>query len=86
MVKLELLYFLSCSDCGNPGDVANAVRTQITGTTIGSQATYQCNTGFVVQGFTGVTTSVIACQSNGQWSARPVCVRSATTGRTIFPK
>ena len=80
-----MLYFLHYIDCGDPGAVANAVRTQITGTSIGSQATYQCITGFIIQGAAGVTTAVITCQSNSQWSARPVCVSSATTGEIFLP-
>jgi len=58
----------TASDCGRlkPPDNGDV---QLTGTTIGSSATYSCSEGFNLEG-----DDVRVCLESGQWSGRePVC-------------
>ena len=60
--------FLTVVDCGSLGDPSNGQVT-LTGTTVGSTATYECNSGFTLVGNQGRT-----CQEDGSWSgADPTC-------------
>ena len=55
-------------DCGNLNDPSNGQVT-LTGTTVGSLATYQCNSGFSLVGNMERT-----CQDDGSWSGTdPIC-------------
>ena len=64
-------------DCGSLPDPSNGA-VQVSTTTVGGQATYQCNTGFVLVGATTRT-----CQASGlsaQWSdSAPQCNRESMT-------
>ena len=54
--------------CDRLPDIANG-QVELTGTTVGSVATYRCNKGFILVG-----TEIRLCQANGEWSGRePVC-------------
>ena len=56
-----------CSDLNNP----NNGQVSLSGTTIGSTASYSCDAGYELEGDKTRT-----CQSNGQWSGRePSCTR-----------
>ena len=62
-------------DCGDLSDPSNGQVT-LTGTTFGSTATYECNTGFTLMGNMERT-----CQDDGNWSENePTCV-----GRSCCP-
>ena len=57
-------------DCGPLNPPTDGL-VSITGTTVGSTATYTCNDGFGLQG-----QSTRTCQTNGQWSgSAPICQR-----------
>lgn len=56
-----------CRRLNNPSDGS----VSLSGTTVGSTATYSCNDGFTLQG-----QSTRTCQSNSQWSgSAPTCQR-----------
>ena len=58
---------VQCRSLNNPKDGS----VSLSGTTVGSTATYTCNDGFRLQG-----QSTRTCQTNGQWSRRaPTCQR-----------
>ena len=60
--------FSTVVDCGSLGDPSNGQVT-LTGTTVGSTATYECNTGFTLMGNIERT-----CQDDGDWSGtEPTC-------------
>ena len=55
-------------ECDSLPDIKNG-RVLLSGTTVGSTATYSCNKGFVLVG-----ESTRICQSSGEWSGKePVC-------------
>ena len=57
-------------DCGVLDDPENG-EVSLTGTILGSKATYSCNSGYVLEG-----ESTRVCQSNGKWSGEaPTCER-----------
>ena len=71
-VCCSLSLFLStvADDCG-PLDAPNDGSVSISGTIVGSTATYTCNDGFRLQG-----QSTRTCQTNGEWSgSAPICQR-----------
>ncbi|XP_052804622.1 sushi, von Willebrand factor type A, EGF and pentraxin domain-containing protein 1-like [Mya arenaria] len=55
-------------DCGSLSDPTNGTVTY-TSTTYNSVASFQCETGFELQG-----SATISCQSNNTWETQPVCV------------
>jgi CUB/sushi domain-containing protein len=56
-------------DCGNPESPDPNGSLQVSSTTVGSVAVYQCNDGFTLQG-----EDQAICQDNGQWSTgAPTC-------------
>ena len=56
--------------CGSLPDPANGQVT-LTGTTVGSEATYTCNPGYTLWG-----DQTRQCRSGGQWSgSEPTCER-----------
>ena len=60
---------LPAIDCGDLNSPSNGQVT-LTGTTFGSTATYECNTGFTLMGNMERT-----CQDDGNWSGNePTCV------------
>ena len=62
-------YFIAI-DCSSLADPNNG-RVQLTGTNVGSTATYFCNEGYVLQ-----ETGTRECLSNGVWSGQaPTCER-----------
>ena len=63
-----------CGDLSNPEDGTVTVM----GTTPDSTATYECNSGFQLEG-----SMVLICGADGEWSpAPPVCQRCETTTYT----
>ena len=65
-----------CRRLNNPSDGS----VSISGTTVGSTATYTCNDGFSLQG-----ESKRRCQTNGQWSGRaPTCLRKLNIGTSAL--
>ena len=61
---------LAAIQCDRLSDIRNG-RVDLTGTSVGSTATYSCNQGFALIG--GATRT---CQSNGEWSGEePFCGR-----------
>ena len=59
-------------DCGDLDDPENG-EVSLTGTILGSEATYSCNRGYVLVG-----ESKRVCQSNGEWSGEaPSCERKS---------
>ena len=57
-------------DCGVLDDPENG-EVSLTGTILGSKATYSCNSGYVLEG-----ESTRVCQSNRKWSGEaPTCER-----------
>ncbi len=57
-------------DCGQLRDIRNG-RVVLTGTTVGSTATYSCNKGYILIGQETRT-----CQVTGEWNAKePFCQR-----------
>ena len=57
-------------DCGDLDEPENG-EVSLTGTTLGSKATYSCDDGYVLEG-----ESRRDCQSNGKWSGKaPTCER-----------
>ena len=64
-----MLFHSTVVDCGRLDNPENG-RVFITGTRVGSIATYRCNRGFRLLGSSRRT-----CQSNSQWSGQaPVCI------------
>ena len=61
--------------CGDPGHVPNGVRLNFTSFDAGGAATYQCHTGFLLNG-----SSTIFCQNNGQWTTLPSCSPESPSG------
>jgi len=76
---LNSLVDVGCVNLPNP----RFGRVDLTGTTVGSTATYTC-----LPGYTLVGTSTRTCQSSGQWSGvAPVCIRkeqSASIKQTLL--
>ena len=67
---LSLFLSTVADDCG-PLDAPNDGSVSISGTIVGSTATYTCNDGFRLQG-----QSTRTCQTNGEWSgSAPICQR-----------
>ena len=57
-------------DCGNAPDIVDGVVTH-SSTTVGSTATYSCNTGFQING-----ESTRTCLTSRSWSGPvPICQR-----------
>ena len=55
-------------NCGPLSDPLNG-QVDVSSTSVGSLATYQCNIGYIL---VGVTQRI--CQPNGQWSnSEPIC-------------
>ena len=74
--EIEVLWwhFIGCSD---PGQVANAGRTETT-FNVGGMVTYTCNPGFTGGGSR-------FCQSNGVWLPQaPTCTPTAPSGKVHF--
>ena len=71
--ELRLSYvFLSLTavHCGNLTDPSNGSVNHTTGTTIGENATYSCDTGYNLVG-----DSIRTCQATGNWSgSAPTCL------------
>ncbi len=71
--RFNYIYNVSLSriiviDCGQLRDIANG-RVDLTGTTVGSRATYSCASGYKLVGDATRT-----CQGSGAWSGRePFC-------------
>ena len=67
---LSNVYSHTAVDCSSLDDPDNGQVT-LSGTTLGSTATYTCNPGFVLDG-----TDVRTCMANGEWSGEvPTCNR-----------
>ncbi len=65
---------LAVIECDRLRDIANG-QVQLSGTAVGSTATYSCNRGYILVG-----KSTRVCQSNGEWSGRePFCKRKCST-------
>ena len=74
VIKVSILshevHNIAVIDCGNAPDILNGEVT-FNGTTVGSTATYSCNTGFEIVG-----KSSRSCQTSGTWSGTtPTCGR-----------
>ena len=55
-------------DCGDLQDPSNGTVT-LTGTTLGSMATYECDDGFILMGLSQRT-----CNNSGEWNGTaPTC-------------
>ena len=68
-----ILFCLTVADCGFLEDPENGV-VMLSGNTVGSTATYECDAGYVLVGGEETRT----CQENGQWSgAAPSCIRKS---------
>ena len=66
------IYLALIIDCGNLRDPRNG-DVDLTGTTVGSRATYSCDNGFVLQG-----NIIRKCQNIGEWSGKePICIRKS---------
>ena len=67
--------FLAAARCGNLDSPRNG-RVDLTGTTVGSTATYRCKNGFILANGDRIR----ECGANGQWSGTaPNCVRKLLT-------
>ena len=67
----SILFCFPCSvvDCGDPGNPQNGRRILPGGTTFQSNVTYECNTGFRLEGVAFQT-----CRALGVWSdSQPSC-------------
>ena len=69
----SILFYFPCSvvDCGDPGNPQNGRRILHSGTTFQSNVTYECNTGFRLEGVAFRTCSALAVWSDSQ----PSCNR-----------
>ena len=77
MLSLTLILD-AISTCGSLSNPRNG-RVVVQGQSAGSIATYYCNTGYSVQGY-----SQRVCNINGQWSGTtPACMKA---GEKIFLK
>lgn len=65
------MYHITGVDCGVLNAPVNG-QISLTGTTVGNQALYKCDRGFVLIG-----NDLRICQNNGEWSGvAPVCQRN----------
>ena len=65
---LLFCFIFSANMCPELRDIAKG-SVEVSGTTVGSRATYRCNSGYTLVG-----NKVRTCQSNRQWSGRePSC-------------
>ena len=70
--EYKRLIFSIAVDCGVLDDPENG-EVSLSGTTLGSKATYSCNDRYVLEG-----ESTRVCQSNGKWSGEaPTCERKS---------
>ena len=75
-IFLNFLVDVRCGSLPNP----SFGRVDLTGTTVGSTATYSCQSGYQLVG-----ESTRTCQSNGQWSGvAPICTRMSTGSESII--
>ena len=77
------------SGCQDPGNVPNAVRTNITSFNFGGQVTFQCNAAYAVQFLgqdivAGQRSGSIFCQNTGQWTAKPICFKRGNKTAVIL--
>ena len=66
MLKVSFVFHIV--DCGNLPDPANGQIT-LTGTVIGSMATYSCDRGYLPS-----SDPILRCQDDGDWSGFPLCL------------
>ena len=55
-------------DCGLLSDPPNGA-VELTGTVVGSTATYSCDPGYI-----NVDDTTVVCQNNGNWSGSATCL------------
>lgn len=64
-----MLFLLAAVDCGTLNGIPNGY-VEVDGTSLGSTATYICNSGYVLMGAKGIR----QCMENGEWSGEePRC-------------
>ena len=74
------LYILAV-DCGSLTNPTNGRVDTLSGTTIGSVATFSCNTGYSLS-----YQQVVMCEADGMWSpASPSCQGGRRKDIYIFP-
>jgi len=67
-VRVTVTHWCAVVECDQLRDIQNG-RVVLTGTTVGSRASYTCNRGYLLVG-----DAVRKCQANGEWSGNePVC-------------
>ncbi|XP_069736406.1 sushi domain-containing protein 1 isoform X2 [Phaenicophaeus curvirostris] len=73
---------LSCKgvDCGVPPSVLNAYPESVTGTTYGSEVTYNCVHGYVIA--SGNQTAV--CSAKGQWDGADLVCKEIDCGKPLL--